>query len=167
MPLILCAVSRCLPMANPTFNPTFGLKQRGTCRPHRRQAKSNYILWINALGNKPRQPETISWRREWDSNPRWTCAHAGFQDRCLKPLDHPSASRPPIRRPGFCLKRRRGRRIVRTRLNPILSTIGHDPVHAGPPWMFRMGVFMPVPQQTGSAGLGICMCVLFIVHPRD
>jgi hypothetical protein len=26
----------------------------------------------------------------WDSNPRWTCAHAGFQDRCLKPLGHPS-----------------------------------------------------------------------------
>ena len=32
------------------------------------------------------------WRREWDSNPRWTCAHAGFQDRCLKPLGHPSNS---------------------------------------------------------------------------
>jgi hypothetical protein len=30
------------------------------------------------------------WRRGWDSNPRWTCAHAGFQDRCLKPLGHPS-----------------------------------------------------------------------------
>ena len=25
-----------------------------------------------------------------DSNPRWTFAHAGFQDRCLKPLGHPS-----------------------------------------------------------------------------
>src|SRR3954467_8216247 len=25
-----------------------------------------------------------------DSNPRWTLAHAGFQDRCLKPLGHPS-----------------------------------------------------------------------------
>ena len=32
----------------------------------------------------------IDWRREWDSNPRWACAHAGFQDRCLKPLGHPS-----------------------------------------------------------------------------
>jgi hypothetical protein len=33
------------------------------------------------------------WRREWDSNPRWTRAHAGFQDRCLKPLGHPSEPR--------------------------------------------------------------------------
>src|SRR3990167_1841194 len=28
----------------------------------------------------------------WDSNPRWACTHAGFQDRCLKPLGHPSGS---------------------------------------------------------------------------
>ena len=26
----------------------------------------------------------------WDSNPRWACTHGGFQDRCLKPLGHPS-----------------------------------------------------------------------------
>ena len=26
----------------------------------------------------------------WDSNPRYPCGHAGFQDRCLKPLGHPS-----------------------------------------------------------------------------
>jgi hypothetical protein len=30
------------------------------------------------------------WRKGWDSNPRWACTHAGFQDRCLKPLGHPS-----------------------------------------------------------------------------
>src|SRR5215216_225227 len=30
------------------------------------------------------------WRRGWDSNPRWICTHGGFQDRCLKPLGHPS-----------------------------------------------------------------------------
>src|ERR1700675_4714322 len=28
----------------------------------------------------------------WDSNPRRTCAPAGFQDRCLQPLGHPSVS---------------------------------------------------------------------------
>src|SRR2546423_2053786 len=28
----------------------------------------------------------------WDSNPRGTCAPAGFQDRCLQPLGHPSDS---------------------------------------------------------------------------
>ena len=26
----------------------------------------------------------------WDSNPRYACTHGGFQDRCLKPLGHPS-----------------------------------------------------------------------------
>ena len=35
-------------------------------------------------GHKP------SWRKGWDSNPRYPCGHAGFQDRCLKPLGHPS-----------------------------------------------------------------------------
>ena len=25
-----------------------------------------------------------------DSNPRWTLAHSGFQDRRLRPLGHPS-----------------------------------------------------------------------------
>src|SRR6201989_1096869 len=29
-------------------------------------------------------------RKGWDSNPRYPCGHAGFQDRCLKPLGHPS-----------------------------------------------------------------------------
>src|ERR1700730_12738349 len=29
-------------------------------------------------------------RMGWDSNPRYPCGHAGFQDRCLKPLGHPS-----------------------------------------------------------------------------
>lgn len=28
------------------------------------------------------------WRIEWDSNPRYTRMHAGFQDRFLKPLGH-------------------------------------------------------------------------------
>ena len=30
------------------------------------------------------------WRKGWDSNPRTSCPVAGFQDRCLKPLGHPS-----------------------------------------------------------------------------
>ena len=30
------------------------------------------------------------WRRGWDSNPRGTFIPAGFQDRCLQPLGHPS-----------------------------------------------------------------------------
>ena len=32
----------------------------------------------------------LDWRKGWDSNPRYPCGHAGFQDRCLKPLGHPS-----------------------------------------------------------------------------
>src|SRR5437773_10543524 len=32
------------------------------------------------------------WRKGWDSNPRYPCRHAGFQDRCLKPLGHPSVA---------------------------------------------------------------------------
>ena len=30
------------------------------------------------------------WRMGRDSNPRYPCEHVGFQDRCLKPLGHPS-----------------------------------------------------------------------------
>src|ERR1700687_1681394 len=36
----------------------------------------------------------IYWRKGWDSNPRYPCRHAGFQDRCLKPLGHPSHGPP-------------------------------------------------------------------------
>jgi hypothetical protein len=34
------------------------------------------------------------WRTGWDSNPRWAFTHGGFQDRCLKPLGHPSGIEP-------------------------------------------------------------------------
>ena len=30
------------------------------------------------------------WRTGWDSNPRYAYTYGGFQDRCLKPLGHPS-----------------------------------------------------------------------------
>lgn len=30
------------------------------------------------------------WRRRWDSNPRYAFTHAGFQDRCIRPLCHSS-----------------------------------------------------------------------------
>ena len=53
------------------------------------------------------------WRKGWDSNPRYPCGHAGFQDRCLKPLGHPSI--------------RRNRRVSqirqRTRNRPMLSRV--------------------------------------------
>src|SRR5690606_21762110 len=31
-------------------------------------------------------------RRGWDSNPRCPRGHVGFQDRCIRPLCHPSGS---------------------------------------------------------------------------
>ncbi len=34
----------------------------------------------------------LKWRMGWDSNPRDPCEPAGFQDRCLQPLGHPSGS---------------------------------------------------------------------------
>ena len=34
----------------------------------------------------------LDWRKGWDSNPRYPCRYAGFQDRCLKPLGHPSVT---------------------------------------------------------------------------
>ncbi len=39
-----------------------------------------------------KQTSSRIWRRGWDSNPRWYRYHAGFQDRCLKPLGHLSGS---------------------------------------------------------------------------
>ena len=44
--------------------------------------------WPRAMWSQVR-PSGM-WRMGWDSNPRWACTHAGFQDRCLKPLGHPS-----------------------------------------------------------------------------
>ena len=32
----------------------------------------------------------MAWRKGWDSNPRQAFTYGGFQDRCLKPLGHPS-----------------------------------------------------------------------------
>ena len=42
---------------------------------------------------KIRFPMIEFWRRRWDSNPRWSCLHAGFQDRYIRPLCHPSGTR--------------------------------------------------------------------------
>src|SRR5262245_24424496 len=42
--------------------------------------------WTQANGS-----ERAKWRKGWDSNPRGAYTPGGFQDRCLKPLGHPSA----------------------------------------------------------------------------
>src|SRR5680860_787791 len=40
--------------------------------------------------SRPLRADTIDWRMGRDSNPRDACTPAGFQDRCLQPLGHPS-----------------------------------------------------------------------------
>jgi site-specific DNA recombinase len=56
-----------------------------------------------AAGVKPTTPgvrsSVLKWRMGWDSNPRGPCEPAGFQDRCLQPLDHPSVLRNQILKP--------------------------------------------------------------------
>ena len=44
------------------------------------------FMWMRGRHRKARE------RKGWDSNPRYPCGYAGFQDRCLKPLGHPSKS---------------------------------------------------------------------------
>jgi hypothetical protein len=47
---------------------------------------------VRRLENVKTLTSIVIWRMGWDSNPRGTCAPAGFQDRCLQPLGHPSDS---------------------------------------------------------------------------
>jgi site-specific DNA recombinase len=59
-------------------------------------SKSNLLQTLTAAaGVKSATPgvrsSVLKWRMGWDSNPRDPCEPAGFQDRCLQPLDHPSA----------------------------------------------------------------------------
>src|SRR5579875_3459362 len=59
-------------------------------------SKSNLLATLTAAASVKPATSGVSgsvliWRRGWDSNPRATCAAAGFQARCLQPLGHPSA----------------------------------------------------------------------------
>ena len=47
---------------------------------------------FNLKGCGPEDQTEFVWRRGRDSNPRETCISAGFQDRCIRPLCHPSAA---------------------------------------------------------------------------
>jgi site-specific DNA recombinase len=60
-------------------------------------SKSNLLQTLTAaIGASPATPgvrsSVLKWRMGWDSNPRGACTPAGFQDRCLKPLGHPSCA---------------------------------------------------------------------------
>ena len=71
------------------FEPTVPLRahtissraQSSTLATLRGSATGNGAHWVQAL-----------WRREWDSNPRWSCPHTGFRDRRIRPLCHLSAA---------------------------------------------------------------------------
>jgi hypothetical protein len=64
-------------------------------------------LLILADRSSPGNPDWLAvWRRGWDLNPRGALTPAGFQDRCIQPLCHPSGTK--LRniqylRPGFPL----------------------------------------------------------------
>jgi hypothetical protein len=75
----------------------------------------------------------LGWRKGWDSNPRYPCRHAGFQDRCLKPLGHPSqcasheGRRPGLQAAGrFSPIRQQGPR----KKQPILHHVRGHPISA-------------------------------------
>ena len=57
-------------------------------------SKSRLLQTLVANGGAGGVPtQGLKWRKGWDSNPRWAFTHGGFQDRCLKPLGHPSIPR--------------------------------------------------------------------------
>src|SRR5689334_16012537 len=61
------------------------------------------LLILSPCAERPARSGEL-WRKGWDSNPRTTCAVAGFQDRCLKPLGHPSISLILLNKSRYSLK---------------------------------------------------------------
>ena len=54
-------------------------------------SKSRLLQTLVANGGVNSVPtQGLKWRMGWDSNPRRAHTLAGFQDRSLQPLDHPS-----------------------------------------------------------------------------
>jgi hypothetical protein len=71
---------------------------RGRCISHHgieiRLAEDTCRWPSPAIGGDWRARGGLTWRMGWDSNPRYGLPHGGFQDRCLKPLGHPSCAIP-------------------------------------------------------------------------
>jgi hypothetical protein len=44
------------------------------------------LLWTMTNWKLAIKKSAMSWRRGWDSNPRWALTHSGFRDRCTNPL---------------------------------------------------------------------------------
>ena len=66
---------------------------------------------------------TAGWRMGWDSNPRGACTPAGFQDRCLQPLGHPSSEAKSIACRRSSGERYRNSELFATGLPPKQSPI--------------------------------------------
>ena len=68
-------------------------------RLRRRSLSSNFGFAHQTPSPNTRKPLhenfSCSWRMGWDSNPRNRCRFAGFQDRSLQPLGHPSVPTVP------------------------------------------------------------------------
>ena len=85
-----------------------------------RSARGCYLcLRYNPLPMSPGRT-VPNWRMGWDSNPRRACTLAGFQDRFLKPLGHPSGD--ALIAQDRCLSRPIGR--ARRRLAEIMYIHG-------------------------------------------
>jgi hypothetical protein len=102
------------------------------------------------------------WRKGWDSNPRYPCRHAGFQDRCLKPLGHPSSSGiQGLSRDASMAKERTGDRdfggegALRPHFialdRPVRSMSSGDFRESEPPWNARAGTIW---KESASCRLG-------------
>ncbi len=70
-------------------------RKAGLTRGNSRRNLRAFCMNINGL---------CGWRRRWDSNPRYAFTHAGFQDRCIRPLCHSSGSVSCLRPASAILK---------------------------------------------------------------
>jgi hypothetical protein len=75
------------PFVQPLFRDHFELEF------YVRRLAKNGVKLVSITREMGVRSSVLKWRKGWDSNPRYPCRHAGFQDRCLKPLGHPSSSR--------------------------------------------------------------------------
>ena len=92
--------ARCLTGVSPCGRPECDGRDRPVRSPDvPRNRASNTVLNREQNATFPQEIVSVQyvmqdkWRMGWDSNPRGTRAPAGFQDRCLRPLGHPSVPR--------------------------------------------------------------------------
>lgn len=96
-----------------------------------------------------------------DSNPRWTYAHAGFQDRCIQPLCHPSGRSTTMLVDGRPFRRssRGGRfsmqRRARASRLPFLTGTGGRAAE-GAPLLREYGVYSSIEGSNPSLSVHEC-----------